>query len=164
LVQVILNVKKPYMITPKGIHKGHSSPFYMRSFIPYFGLFFAMVAGCWVRVSAGRSETQGYMLYALWGALIFAEVFAVALAMNVAEMRREGVGLYRALLLRSKAILFLLILAAILGFTTQISATRIWEAISFAPVIVRVPVGYVANGERIYKDVTPTPGPTVPSR
>lgn len=136
LIQVVLNVQKPYMITPKGIHSAKDKPFYLRSFAPYFALFLAMIGGCWFNVAAiGRGATQGYMLYALWGALIFAEVFAVSLAMNLAEMRKAGVKLYRALLLRSKAIFVLLALAVVLGFTTHVSALRIWEAIATSSTI-----------------------------
>lgn len=132
LVQVIFQVQKPYMITPKGVHTAITKPFFIRSFVPYFGLTFAMLASCWYFViNVGRSNSEGYMLYAIWGATIFIAIYAVVLAMNLFEMRREGVSVIRAYFLRLKAILVLLVLVVALGFTTNIAAPKIWEAIMY---------------------------------
>ncbi len=138
LVQVILKIQKPYMITPKGINTDIAQPFYLKNFAIYFGIITILIASCWYFVStAAKSATGGNMFYALWGALTFSEVYAVTLAMNIAEMRKRGVSTLQSLLYRAKALTMLFILIIVLAITTRISTIPIWNAITYNVISVQ---------------------------
>jgi cellulose synthase (UDP-forming) len=71
-VQVILKVKKPYMITVKGLQNGAKRPFSLAAYTPYFILMGIALIACWFYlVVFGQSAAQGNLLFSLQGALFF---------------------------------------------------------------------------------------------
>jgi|GEM_PF-1046395 len=132
LIQVILKVEKPYMITVKGLQKGEKRPFLLKGFIPYFFLVTLSLASCWTYIIlTKRSETQGYLLFALQGAITVLLVFLVALINDIKDMIGEKVTVKRSLSLRIKPIILLAVIGGAIAITSYASAGRIVEAITF---------------------------------
>ncbi len=133
LVQVLLRVKKPYMITRKGVDRGTGRPFSLAPYIPYFVLILGSTAASWYYLASTRhSDAQGYLLFSLEGALMVLCVYLVALVCDLRALVAEGVSLMRGVLLRGKALSVLILLAALLGGTGVASLPQIAEAISFS--------------------------------
>lgn len=131
LIQVILGVEKPYMITVKGIHKGEASPFSIKPHMPYFSLIGASFAACWVNLLVfGRGTPQGYLMFALQGATIIFTVYCTALLRDIGNLIEDGVALLRAMKLRAMPIMVMLIIAGMLAVTVYASIGRIIEALS----------------------------------
>lgn len=78
LAQAIFKVKKPYMITPKGISLDR--PISLAAYIPYFGLIMVNLVTCWVYIANwGESRVQGYLFFTLQGAFFMIVVLVVAI-------------------------------------------------------------------------------------
>lgn len=140
LTQVILQVRKPYMITRKGMDVGMGRPFPLAPYIPYFALILGSLASSWYYiVFTRRSGAQGYLFFSLEGALMVLGVFSIVLIYDIRALRAEGVGLMRGILLRGRPLLILMMLFTLLGSTGFASSGQIAEALSFRePVIDRV--------------------------
>ena len=103
-VTVLLHLKRPYMITPKGQMRRKAWPeFRLRTHLPYLlGVWlscgsisvtltqraYAGNGGAWV----GDSGVLGPALLALWGALFMFGVYAVNAIENVSRAHRSGIG------------------------------------------------------------------------
>lgn len=117
LIQVILKVEKPYMITVKGMHSGVNRPFVLQTYVPYLGLVFLSLIASWkYMLTTGTSSVQGYLLFALQGALMFVGVFGIALVLDIRAMLHEGVTPGKTLKLRFQALAVAIVL--ILGIVT----------------------------------------------
>ena len=77
----------------------------------------------------GRSVTQGYLFFALQGAVCFLLVFAIALIKDIHDMSKEGVALLQCFLVRSKAIAVLLCFLTLFIVTTVAASSYILEAL-----------------------------------
>ena len=132
LIQVLLRVEKPYMITRKGVDQGRGRPFSLAPYIPYFVLMLGSVVTSWYYLASIRhSGAQGYLLFSLEGAVMLLGVYLVVLVCDIRTLTAEGLGFMRGLLLRGKALLILLTFATLLGSTGVASFPQIVEAISF---------------------------------
>lgn len=130
LIQVILRVKKPYMITTKGLHRGENRPFALKAHAPYFALIVLSIAACWFYIEIfSRGASQGYLLFALQGAVIVTLVYVVVLFKNITALRAAGVSIVQTLALRATPLLILCTIALVLVVTSVASAGRISEAI-----------------------------------
>jgi cellulose synthase (UDP-forming) len=112
LINALLNVTHPYMITPKGaqVDRQHVS---LGSQLPYilgFGVCLSVVGfRFWQSRSGGSTDPlYGYMLMALWGGLFFLAVVAANFALDVRRMcLRTGSGVFSVLWRRRAPIAFL---------------------------------------------------------
>lgn len=132
LIQVVLKVEKPYMITVKGIQRGNLRPFSLKPHLPYLLLTGISLVACWINLfTYGRSPTQGYLLFALQGAIAVTAVGVIALLNDIAGMIKEGVSVAKSMRLRIKPIVVLLLLICSIAFTSGASITRINEALTY---------------------------------
>lgn len=148
LVQVILKVEKPYMITVKGMHSGENRPFVLQTYIPYVGLVFLSLVASWkYMLTTGTGSVQGYLLFALQGALMFVSVFGIALVLDIRAMLQEGVTPGNTLKLRFRALAVAIIL--ILGIVTTSYA-------SYQPVVQALSHKEQGNVSEISDNDNPT--------
>lgn len=128
-VQVVLQVKKPYMITVKGMNR--SIPrFRMAEVVPYVTLILLSLAACWLYISGvGRSANQGMLFFALEGALLFWLLLVVVLAQDIRSLADSGVARLRCLQVRLVPIVTTCSLLIALVATTSAASRPIWEAV-----------------------------------
>ncbi|MDQ3098813.1 MAG: cellulose synthase [bacterium] len=132
LIQVILKVQKPYMITQKGLDQGNNRPFAIQAHIPYFILIGISLAACWIfSFKIGRSNAQGNLFFALYGALMLYIVFLTALLTDTMSMIKEGVSWVESLRMRYKPLLIMLSLLMIIVYTGYQVTGRVYESITY---------------------------------
>lgn len=130
LIQVILRVQKPYMITRKGVDRGEEVPFSLASHVPYFMLVLIPLGVCWIYLMfTNRGHTQGYLLFALQGALGVFLVYMTALGCDIRELHKEEVRVARIFRLRMRPLSVALSLLVVFTTTGAGSGSRIAEAI-----------------------------------
>lgn len=130
LVQVILRIEKPYMITRKGVDLGESKPFYLKTHIPYFMLIALPLTVCGsYLLTTSRSHTQGYLLFALQGAVGVYLVYTTALLKDIKDLIRE-VGFGKGISLRRSAISLCFVFTIGISVVSCASADRIKEAVT----------------------------------
>jgi cellulose synthase (UDP-forming) len=92
-VQVLLRVKKPYMITVKGMAGTSPPKFRMAEVAPYVLLVLGSLTVCWIYLARNQSSaTQGMLFFALEEALLFWMLIAVVLLQEMRALRSAGVG------------------------------------------------------------------------
>jgi len=134
-INVILRVKKPYMITTKGLTFGESRTLSLSSQIPYLGLVAFSFLAIWLfLLRTGESSTQGYLLFALEGIVMFTAVYSTVLISDIRSMSSEGVKMFRSLILRSKQLSLFIVLWTSLTITSLFSASPIAQAITWNPL------------------------------
>jgi cellulose synthase (UDP-forming) len=132
LVQVILNVQKPYMITVKGLHHGKQRPFALQPHYPYLGLIGIALGSCWYYLFIiGHSDTQGYLLFALQGAAVLLLVYVTALIKDMRDMLKEGISLTTCLILRIKPLLLLIGILSAFTWTVYMA----WHEIIYSAML-----------------------------
>jgi cellulose synthase (UDP-forming) len=131
LVQVILKVQKPYMITVKGLHHGTQRPFSLQPHYPYLGLIAIALSSCWyyLLVIGHSGDTQGYLLFALQGAAVLLLVYVTALMKDMRDILNEGVSLTACLLLRIKPLFLLIGILSAFTWTAYMAWHEIYTAI-----------------------------------
>jgi cellulose synthase (UDP-forming) len=132
LVQVILKVKKPYMITIKGLQHGSKRPFSLGAHMPYFILISLALVACWFYLGVfGQSPAQGNLLFALQGAVIFLLAYVISLFKDLTDMKKESITGVQYIRLRIKPLMMLLVFLTLLSWTGLLSAGHISQAIRF---------------------------------
>ncbi len=151
LIQVILRVQKPYMITRKGVDLGRGRPFSLAPFLPYFSLaLISLVASWYYIIFTRRGNAQGYLFFSLEGALMVLGIYCVVLLWDIRALYTEGVSLLGGILLRGRALTILLMLLTALGSTGVASFPQISEAFSFPVTMVdRVAEGTPPTADRV---------------
>jgi hypothetical protein len=130
LIQVILKVKKPYMITVKGLQNGAKRPFSLAAHTPYFLLISIALAACWFYlVVFGHSAVQGNLLFALQGALIFLLAYIVALLKDLTTILKEKIPLTQYIVLRLKPLGMLAVFLILITWTGFACFGHIYQAI-----------------------------------
>jgi hypothetical protein len=87
IIQAILHVEKPYMITQKGGADEHSLP--SRTLMPYLLLgYISLLANVLYLSLVGNGASQVYMLFTLIGALL---MFLVCVAPCAVALKNSGV-------------------------------------------------------------------------
>jgi cellulose synthase (UDP-forming) len=132
MLQAVLRVEKPYMITIKGLQAGEHRPFAFKSHMPYLVLIGFSLTACWAYMAVfSHSQAQGYLLFALQGAMMLLMVYVIVLFKDLTDMVQEGVPAMRSIELRAKPIMLLLVMLAAITFTGLSSVGRIAEALSY---------------------------------
>jgi len=112
LINVVLGIKRPYMITPKGKAAG-GGPRAISIYAPYIALAAFPLAAVWLfDASAGSSLIAGYYGLALANALMGAAVLATTLGMDIKQSAANRSALRTAV--RSRAVI-VLALACLIG-------------------------------------------------
>ncbi|OHV36755.1 cellulose synthase [Parafrankia soli] len=132
LVQVVLRVKKPYMITKKGVG-GEAGAVSLRPMAPYVAMVVVPLAACWtyltVHHAGGRS---GYLLFALQDSLTFLLVLSVVI-LQEGRLSGDGGTPLAVRLRRAAAPLAMTgLLTAVTVATAIASWHPIWAALSSA--------------------------------
>ena len=130
-IQVVLRVKKPYMITVKGMSGAGTPKFGLAQLAPYFVLIFFSLAACWLfLLRIGNSPNQGMMFFALQGALFFETLIVVVVTQDFRSLRDSGLTWGRAVQER-KAPLAITSAFLVLFLATSIAASNpIWQAVT----------------------------------
>lgn len=137
LIQVILRVQKPYMITRKGVDVGKERPFPLVPFLPYFFLALISLAASWYYIIfTRRGSAQGYLFFSLEGSLMVLGTYCVVLICDIRALYTEGVSLLSGILLRRRPLTILLMLLTVCGSTGVASFSQITEALSFRETMV----------------------------
>jgi cellulose synthase (UDP-forming) len=117
LVNVLLRVKHPYMITPKGSSTS-VPPFPLLSQSLYLGLAWLSLGVVWLSFLGSTAvEAQGYALFALAGAFWMLAVVVTNLVADAGNLVRRGVGLGGVVRLRLTPVALVVFTVSVLGFT-----------------------------------------------
>src|SRR5712691_3752185 len=129
-IQVILGVQKPYMITLKGLQQGIKRPFSLAPHYPYFFLIGLSLGACWFYLTTvGRSDSQGYLLFALQGAVVLLLPFITALIKDITNMVEGGIHFIHCLRLRIKPLLLLIGILVVFSWTMSLAIGDIYAAL-----------------------------------
>lgn len=129
LIQFLLRVKKPYMITVKGM--GDEIPrFSFAVLLPYISLIGISLGACWFYLDHyGQGRSQGYLFFALKGALVFWLMIVALLIHDTYSLRRSGLPLVQIVRARATAIMLTVGLTVAFIGTTVASAPLILQAL-----------------------------------
>jgi hypothetical protein len=123
-------VKKPYMITVKGLQHGIKRPFSLSAHTPYFLLMGISLVACWFYLGVfGRGAAQSNLLFALQGALIFLLAYIITLLKDLTAILKEGISLTRYVMLRVKPLSMLVLFVTLIALTGYVSFSHIYQAI-----------------------------------
>jgi hypothetical protein len=130
LVQVLFRVRKPYMITVKGVADARPRALRATILLPYLVAIFVSLAACWYYTLRYRhSHAQGSLFFALEGALLFLVLIATVWFQDLRSLRRLDVSVKGALRLGAAGWTALSV-AGVLLLTTAVAATpRILQAV-----------------------------------
>jgi cellulose synthase (UDP-forming) len=126
LLNVLLAVKRPYMITPKGTG-GFLGLGWASVYGPYLGLTALQVLAVWLFVPAAAAGVHGYYGLVLLNAAIGAAVIMTVVVLEIRQLTAES-GVLAALRARVGALGCALGLAAAVGG----SALAVWEPMAAA--------------------------------
>jgi cellulose synthase (UDP-forming) len=125
VVNVILRIKRPYMITPKGARPGAPPPG-RRLYGPQVALAAAAnLAVCAFVVLIGTSPTQGYLALVLFNTLMVLALLVTTHSLELRDLRLRTGGFVAAVRLRAPSI-------AVLALT--IAATALSIGLAWAPI------------------------------
>ncbi len=130
LVQVMLRVRKPYMITVKGLGTNARQRFRLTLLAPYAGLFGAALAACWfymIRYSHG--SCQGYLFFGLDDAALFWLLIVIVLAQDARALAQADVPFARVIRQRLAPLLLTASATALLAATAVAASSRIAQAL-----------------------------------
>ena len=130
LVQVLLRVKKPYMITVKGMRRTDPPRFPLIVIAPYVALISLSLGVCWLYLRLyGGGQSEGYLFFALKGALIFLLMLAVLVGHDMYSLIRSGTPVLRVVRARADAIAVILSLTVLFIATAASSVGLIIHAL-----------------------------------
>src|SRR3954453_22446346 len=128
-VQVALRIRKPYMITKKGVASGAARAFRLSVFPPNLPLIGgALAAGWYYPAAIGSSATQGMLFFAVVEAGLFAVILAVVVRQDFRALTDDGVSPVRTLRLRALPLLATGAVTALIVATAVWSASPVWVA------------------------------------
>jgi cellulose synthase/poly-beta-1,6-N-acetylglucosamine synthase-like glycosyltransferase len=133
LLNVLLRVRHPYMITPKN-GRGALPVFSLRSQAIYL-LGAAMCLGVVLLnvLSDGQDSTSGYLAFAILGAVYMLLVVAVNTTADLAGLRHFGLSWLRVLSLRAGPLIVVSGVLLGLGLTVRLAAPEIGAAATWTP-------------------------------
>ncbi|OAA18307.1 glycosyl transferase [Frankia sp. EI5c] len=130
LVQVVLRVKKPYMITKKGVGDD-AGALSLRLVVPYVALVLLPLVTCWFHLlSYDSGPAAGYLLFALQDALVFLLVVAFVLAQEIRLAPGDETPLARRLRRQRRPLLTTGVLAVATAVTAAACAQPLWAAVT----------------------------------
>jgi cellulose synthase (UDP-forming) len=125
VLNVILRIKRPYMITPKGVREGAPLPG-RRLYGPQIALAAIANAAVWIFTAViGESPAQGYLAIVLFNTLMVLALLVTTQSLELRDLRRRTGRLASALRLRGASL-------AVLGLT--IAATTVSIGLAWAPM------------------------------
>jgi len=140
LVNVLLGIEHPYMITPKR-DAGGIPTFSLRSQLLYVGAIWGTLGVIWwygasqtaaavgSRVGGvGTGQVEGFVMLALWASLFMLAVFATCFLTDLASLVRQGIRLLRLLSLRWAPLSLLLATTFAFVLTLTANSHQIVEA------------------------------------
>jgi hypothetical protein len=131
LVQVLVRVKKPYMITRKGL--GGTSGLALRTLRPYIAMVLLPLAACWLSLSVYLpSSSQGYLLFAMQDAVVFLLVLIFVISQEIRGGPGDSASLVNRLGRQTRPLLAILLLGLATVGTAVAVAQPIWDALSQA--------------------------------
>jgi len=129
VVQVVLRVRKPYMITVKGIDESAIRPFRLSVLAPYLGLIVGSVAASWFYLDrVGHSANQGMLSFALLGAVMLCALVGTVLAQDLKAVKQLGVAWGQCVRARVWPLAVTSVTICLVGLTAAASSDRIWAA------------------------------------
>lgn len=132
LIQVLLGVKKPYMITRKGVDADKPRRLRLRVLMPYAVLVLLPLATCWLYlIGYHRGFSQGYLLFGIQGATLFWLLLVTVVTQEVRHGLRPVAGPTARLKSFTGPILLCAGLGALLLGTTVASVALIGEALGY---------------------------------
>jgi cellulose synthase (UDP-forming) len=129
VVNVLLRIKRPYMITPKGVRADGPPPGH-RLYGPQIALAALGNAAVWIFVMAiGRSQAQGYLALVLFNVLMVLALLVTTQSLELRDLRRRTGRLGTALRLRAGSVCVL---------SMSVAATAASIAVAWAPLAASV--------------------------
>jgi cellulose synthase (UDP-forming) len=123
LTNVLLRIKRPYMITPKGVALQHE-PRAMSIYGPYIFLTALPLAALWTfHITAGSGGVQGYFGLALANVALGLALLKTTVILEIHEFAASSDGLVAALRMRASVLLCAVGLLVLLA----VSSVAIWE-------------------------------------
>ncbi len=160
LVNVLLRVRHPYMITPKGSRAGLPA-FSLRSQAIYLMGFGLSVAAVWLHLLRDPGA-PGYVLFVLLGALYMLLVVIANVGTDLAALRRRRVGAWRTVRLRAAPLLSVAIALFGMGCTLNVSAPQLVAAAGWSGEVRTDPrLAGAGRARDILRVSAPVP-PTLP--
>lgn len=130
-VQVLLRVRKPYMITVKGMGAGSVPRFPLTVVAPYIAFIVVSLGVCWFYLDVyGRGPSGGYLFFALKGALLFWLMLVVLLGRDLYGLVASRVSLSRIVRARTAPFLVVGALTGLLVVVTTWSTGPVLEALT----------------------------------
>lgn len=150
-IQVLFRVKKPYMITIKGLQKENARPFAFGLLMPYLVLAVIALSACWFyNLRYGGGPVQGYSLLALEGAAMLLIVCLVVFGVDLVQMSREKVRVWKILSMRRLSILTISLACFLWLGTLFSSADNISRALfPYPTVVLKTPLSSRAPEEKV---------------
>jgi cellulose synthase (UDP-forming) len=128
LVNVLLRIKRPYMITPKGKAAG-GGPSSLSIYGPYIFLAAFPLAATWIfHATAGSGIVRGYYGLALANAVMGAAVIATTLSMDIKQIAYDHNHTLMAIRARAGILLAFVCLLALL----TLSVAHFWQEVLHA--------------------------------
>jgi cellulose synthase (UDP-forming) len=129
LAQVILGVKKPYMITAKGVGSSEQRPIRLAPLVPYIALILLSLGACWLYMAIYHSGScQGYMFFAVEESALFWLLLIVILVQDIRALQYANISISRYLRLRVTPSLVAMLTAVLLIATAFASYGLIIQA------------------------------------
>ncbi|MDT3439311.1 MULTISPECIES: glycosyltransferase family 2 protein [unclassified Pseudofrankia] len=129
-IQVLLRVKKPYMITRKGVD-GAGRPFPMQVLTPYIAMVLIALASCWFYLGLHhRGPSQGYLFFGLQDAALFWLLLVITVVQEVRSAHRTGTALPNVVALQARPLLVSGLLGVLFLGTAVASSGPIIQALA----------------------------------
>ena len=149
LLNIVLRVRHPYMITPKG-ERGGLPAFRLRNQAIYLVGAALSLAAVWQYLVRDPDDVvAGYALFALLGAAYLLAVVLTNVTADLAWLGRRGVQLRHVVRLRHRSLGVVLAAVALLGGTTQMTAERLFAAATWTGTPVETTPGAAAAREAL---------------
>lgn len=130
LLQVLFRIKKPYMITVKGMQDGRPSAVRLKILAPYIAVAVASLAACWAYLVRDESSpAQGALFFTLNGALLLLALLMTVCYQDFRLFRASGAATVSAIWRGRAGWVTCLVLATLFGITTVYSVPLILEAV-----------------------------------
>jgi hypothetical protein len=125
-----MRVKKPYMITSKGVGGDNWPALRLSPIAPYFALIAFSLAASWFYLAVhGHGSSQGYLLFSVQGAALFWLLIGVILFQDRRMLAHFGASAIDWLHTRWTVTLAFMATSLLLFATIVLSSTRIVEAV-----------------------------------
>jgi hypothetical protein len=129
LVQVVFRVKKPYMITVKGMADGKPKAIRLAVLAPYLVMTAISLGACWFSITYYRhSSTQGVLFFVLENVLFLLLLLVAVCYQDLRALGRRGVGLLGGIRLGAAGWVSVVLVTGLLTTTSVACAARILRA------------------------------------